>query len=174
MRSETIVTQIQELQKKRLTPENARKTLFSQRLRSLMVGKAITVTALAKAVQQQVPGGKFNQVNISHYRSGRSLPRAQIMKALAEALGVDIEELAPSSGSIVMSSPEPSPSEKGLPIPDVRGSSAPEADVGDQASSAAPAFYVKDMEKGQAWIQINQRLSWQTVIKLLRVLNGEP
>jgi transcriptional regulator with XRE-family HTH domain len=170
-----MLTQIQELQEKRLMPENARKALFSQRLRSLMAGKALTVTALAKAVQRQVPGGKFNQVNISHYRSGRSLPRAQIMKALAEALGVDIEELAPSSGSSILTlPPEPSQSEKALQPADVRKSSAPKAAVGDQAPSAAPAFYVKDMEEGQAWIQINQRLSWQTVIKLLQVLKGEP
>jgi transcriptional regulator with XRE-family HTH domain len=169
------VTQIQELEEKRLMPEAARKSLFSKRLRALMAGKALTVTALAKAVQKQVPGGKFNQVNISHYRSGRSLPRAQVMKALAAALGVDIEELAPSSGSNILTQPpEPSPSEKAFQPADFRKSSAPKATVDDQASNAAPAFHLRDMEEGQAWIQINQRLSWQTVIKLLQVLKGEP
>jgi transcriptional regulator with XRE-family HTH domain len=168
------VTQIQELEEKRLMPVDPRKALFSQRLRSLMAGKGLTVTALAKAVQRQVPGGKFNQVNISHYRSGRSLPRAQIMKALAEALGVEIEDLAPSSGGDILTQPpQPISSEKVLPPADVRQGTAPKAAVDDQASSAAPAFYLKDMEEGQAWIQINQRLSWETVIKLLQVLKGE-
>jgi transcriptional regulator with XRE-family HTH domain len=146
------------------TPEPSRKALFSERLRTMMAEKKLSVSELARLIQQHMPDEKFNSVNISHYRSGRSFPRPRIMRALNLALGENIDTALPEASSKTQ-------------IPD-RKSSFVGAGSGDDGKGAVempklPAFRLQDMEGGEAWIQINQRLSWTTVIKLLQVLKCE-
>lgn len=148
-----------------------RKTIFAERLRSIMSDRNLTVTALAKLIQQRIPDRNFNPVNISHYRSGRSLPRPQVMNALVQALEVEMEDLAPAalSGIEIKRKLERKRSRK--PSDLTEGALIDTAH--DKDENASPAFYLKDLEGGEAWIQINQRLSWNLVIKLLKVLKGE-
>jgi len=147
-----------------VTSEPSRKALFSERLRTMMAEKKLSVSELAKLIQQHMPDEKFNSVNISHYRSGRSFPRPRILRALNLALGENIDTALPQASSKTDS-------------PD-RKSSRVGARSGDDVKGAIemlklPAFRLQDMEGGEAWIQINQRLSWSTVIKLLQVLKCE-
>jgi hypothetical protein len=43
----------------------------------------------------------------------------------------------------------------------------------DAAPGAIPSFHLEDLAGGEAWLQINQRLSWSTVIKILQALKGK-
>lgn len=159
------------------TPEKATepvpKALFGECLRRLMEEKELGVTALAKLVQNQLPDRQFNPVNISHYRSGRSVPRPPILAALAHALGVEVKDLI---GAIDMEKAARASREL-----DKRLASSIHTAVEPQVRKVQnpdeleqlPTFHLEDMKDGQAWIQINQRLSWDMVIKLLQVLKGE-
>lgn len=151
-------------------------TAFAAQLRRLMNEKKISVATLAQNVQDQLPGKKFNSANISHYRSGRSTPRPAIMAALAKALDVDVDSLVattrPESRSMA-------PSGRARATPRSRAAAQPRPlAVPHEAAPARdddePVFHVQDLKDGGAWIQINQRLPWSMVIKLLQVLKGEP
>ena len=94
-------------------------------------------------------------------------PRPRILRALSDALGVDPQDLAPLStadadnflaangGEVIETEVSPKVGRKRTSI------------------SSIPAFNLEDMLGGEAWLQINQRLSWLTVIKILQVLKGE-
>jgi transcriptional regulator with XRE-family HTH domain len=144
-----------------------RKTIFAERLRSIMASKNLTVTELAKLIQERIPDRNFNPVNISHYRSGRSLPRPNVMRALVQALAVEMEDLAPSTPSGIEIEPKQGRKKRAVKEGGLIGT------LSDKTGNETPAFYLKDLEGGEAWIQINQRLSWNMVIKLLKVLKGE-
>ena len=159
--------QLQDGAADRMKFAGTRKTIFAERLRSIMAAKNLTVTELAKLIQQRIPDGNFNPVNISHYRSGRSLPRPKVMSALIQALAVEMEDLAPSASNGVEIEPKQSPKKRAVSegaLVDARS---------EKDANATPTFYLEDLDGGEAWIQINQRLPWNMVIKLLKVLKGE-
>jgi hypothetical protein len=134
-----------------------------------MAERDLTVTATAKLVQQHLSGAPFNAVNITHYRAGRSLPRPRILRALSEALGVDPQDLAPFPTGDV----ENPVASIGADAVEVEASSkVSRQQTADEAIGSIPAFNLEDMRGGEAWLQINQRLSWQTVLKILQVLKG--
>lgn len=131
--------------------EVARKRELSRRLRELMDEKGLGVVEVAKLVERELSGEKFNAVNLSHYRAGRSLPRPKYLKALSKALGVSSQELIPLNQTLDLSDPE----------------------VKDVQDPDLPAFRVDDLSDGLAWLQINQRLPWDLVLRILNVLKGE-
>ncbi len=71
----------------------ARKRWLSQNLRKLMSERELKSAELARLIAKRMPGDHFNPINISHYRAGRALPRAQVLLALCEALEVGPEKL---------------------------------------------------------------------------------
>ena len=147
-----------------------RKQALSVRLRAIMAEKDLTVTATAKLVRQRLSDESFNAVNITHYRAGRSLPRPRILKALSDALGVDPQDLAPlpaaDAGNFL-------PVNGGEVIETGASRMVGRKGTADESINSIPAFNLEDMLGGKAWLQINQRLSWPTVIKILQVLKGE-
>jgi transcriptional regulator with XRE-family HTH domain len=158
-----------------------RRKRLSERLRALMEEKGLSVATAARLVQQQLPGGSFNSANISHYRAGRSLPRPDVLKALSAVLNVEPEELAPSkvNGQVGHSN-----GMMGLAIVDDgnRESGAHDSDSSVSSSAGAanglalgsvPEFNITDLAGGEALLQINQRLSWSTVIRILQALKGD-
>jgi transcriptional regulator with XRE-family HTH domain len=148
-----------------------RKSLFAERLRVVMTAKGLTVTATARLLQERLPEKKFNPVNMSHYLAGRSFPRPPILEALSDALGVSPEDLAPSATG----KPALVASNDRLVAPILNGGadrSSVSTDRDDDAVASIPAFNLEDLASGEAWLQINQRLSWSTVIKILQVLKG--
>jgi transcriptional regulator with XRE-family HTH domain len=153
-------------------PDRGRKAVFAERLKALMVEKRLSVSSLSMLVQNELPGEKFNPVNISHYRAGRSMPRPRILQALTRALSVEMDDLAPAAkAESTPVAPEFDDGKK------TSGSSGPEISAAlatpTEAQGAVPSFHLEDLEEGEAWLQINQRLSWTTVIKILQALKGE-
>ncbi|MGO9392287.1 helix-turn-helix domain-containing protein [Rhodoblastus sp.] len=168
-----------------------RKSLFAERLRALMAARGLTVTETARLLQEHLPDKKFNPVNLSHYRVGRSIPRPRILSALGAILGVSPEELAPTVAAPIHS-PGSNDKESAPKLNVVVEGMGPSMRVEPRSNSAShdepvvpaeergnaglgsiPSFNLEDLDGGQAWLQINQRLSWPTVIKILQVLKGE-
>ena len=128
----------------------ARKRALSQRLQHLMEEQGLSVTELARRMERELSGEKFNAVNLSHYRAGRSLPRPRYLNALSRAFGVPTQDLLPPEEAL-----------------DVLA-----AEASDAEERPAPAFRIEDMADGQAWLQINQRLPWPLVLSVLEALKG--
>jgi transcriptional regulator with XRE-family HTH domain len=154
-----------------LTLNEQKKQLLSERLRSLMDEKGLSVTVAARLVQEQLPGGSFKAANISHYRAGRSMPRPDVLKALSAVLEVDPEELAPSLADLIVAGSErlTESRAKAKFANEVSIASSKKVDSTDSVSQ----FHVTDLPNGEALLQINQKLSWSTVIRILQVLKGE-
>ncbi len=168
-----------------------RKRLLAERLRALMAARGLTVTETARLLREQLPDKKFNPVNLSHYRAGRSIPRPRILSALSAILGVSPEELAPTAAAPTLSpgssdkeaAPKLTvvaegmgPSMRAEPrsnVADHDESVFPAEERGDAGLGSIPSFNLEDLDGGEAWLQINQRLSWPTVIKILQVQKGE-
>jgi transcriptional regulator with XRE-family HTH domain len=156
----------------RRTLNEWRRRRLSERLRALMDEKGLSVTAAAKQVLERLPGDSFNPANISHYRAGRSLPRPCVLKALSAVLDVDPEDLAPSQVSEVGAF---AILDEDDGLEGVARHEAPISALGSDGLSlnSIPAFQIKDLPGGEALLQINQRLSWTTVIRILQALKGE-
>ena len=129
----------------------ARKRALSESLRRLMEEQGLSVTEVAKRMEKELPGERFNAVNLSHYKAGRSLPRPRYLNALSRAFGVSADELVPPEGLLdVQDEQEAGPAEQ-----------------------QAPAFRIEDLSDGLAWIQINQRLPWPLVLRILEAMKGD-
>lgn len=149
-----------------------RKEAFAKNLRKLMAERNLTVVSLGKLMEKRLPNERFNSVNISHYRAGRSLPRAQVLQALSEALGVTSEELLQG---VIDEAGGPGSQDPSLAIEAEREAGHPPSTLGESINALkdVPSFHVEDLPDGKAWLQINQQLSWSTVIKILQALKGE-
>jgi hypothetical protein len=150
-----------------------RKRRLSERLRALMDQKGLNSATAAKLVQDRLPSGSFTPANISHYRAGRSLPRPAVLKALSAVLDVDSEDLAPTQVSEVVALAILGEDDEQL-----LGGASPDDPISTVASgglplSSVPEFRIKDLPGDEALLQINQRLSWPTVIRILQALKGE-
>ena len=150
-----------------------RKQALSERLRTLMDRKGLTVAAAAKLVQERLPGSSFNSANISHYRAGRSLPRPSVIKALSAVLEVDPEDLVPSRASDVVTTAD-SKVENAPRLADGSPSASTSASAPAGTSlDSIPEFRIAELPGGEALLQINQRLPWPTVIRILQALKGD-
>lgn len=129
----------------------ARKRFLSQRLQALMSEKGLSVTDVAKRMEQEMKGERFNPVNLSHYKAGRSLPRPRYLSALSRVLGVAPQDLLPAREVV-----EPLPE---APVP--------------PSDQRPPSFRVEDLADGLAWLQINQRLPWNVVLRVLDALKND-
>jgi len=147
-----------------------KKQILSERLREFMDQKNMTLQSTAKLMQERLQGETFNPVNLSHYRAGRSFPRPKILKALSDVLGVPPDQLIPGLPNENWQSDNTS----STPAPANNLPKKPATDPSKaERSGDVPAFNIEDLEGGEAWLQINQRLSWPTVIKILDILKGE-
>src|SRR5829696_7918120 len=67
---------------------------FADRVRTIMEDRGLSVTETARRVRQYLPEGEsISQASISHYRTGRAIPRLRYLDALSLALGVPKSEL---------------------------------------------------------------------------------
>lgn len=87
---------------------------------------------------------KIDRDNISGYVRGRNLPGPAIVKRLAEALGVEVSWLLPLG---------------------VAGARSVDRD--------SPALEVKALGGDTAWLRVNQQVSWDTALAVMKLLKGE-
>ena len=77
--------------------QSASKAEFAERLRLAMERKGWTVADTARQVSRLLgEQDKFGSSHLSHYLSGRAVPRARYLQALSRALDVRPEDLLPA------------------------------------------------------------------------------
>jgi transcriptional regulator with XRE-family HTH domain len=130
---------------------------FADSIRSAMADAGVTAAELARRVQQEIP--EFSPGNISHYLSGRSVPRPRVLKAISHALGKNVEDF------VVTRAPRNTGPEKALPDA--------AAVWGPSFALDVPALNVLDLGDGTAMLQINQKLPWSVALRILQSLRGE-
>ena len=148
-----------------------RKRHLATRLRALMTERGLTVAETARLIRERLDGDTFNLVNISHYRAGRSLPRPRVLKALSEVFGVEPTDLVPEAAA----EPEASTMlDDGLNELAIKVDAATFADLVSKGRmpDELPPFNLVDLPNGEAWLQINQRMPWSTVLKIIQILKG--
>lgn len=148
-----------------------RKRHLAARLRALMTERGLTVAETARLIRERLDGDTFNLVNISHYRAGRSLPRPRVLKALSDVFGVDPTDLVPDP----MAAPDAATTlEDGLNELAIKVDAANFADLLSKGRmpEELPPFNLVDLPNGEAWLQINQRMPWTTVLKIIQILKG--
>jgi transcriptional regulator with XRE-family HTH domain len=154
-----------------LTLNDQRKQRLSGRLRSLMDQRGLSVSVAAKLVQEQLPGSSFNATNISHYRAGRSMPRPRVLRALGRVLGVDPEDLTSTRAGATEITADDAVGDQ---IDGGMRNLVSIASLSEDGSSrTVMRFHVTDLPDGEALLRINQKLSWSTVIRILKVLKED-
>jgi hypothetical protein len=139
--------------------DEQRKQRLSERLRSLMDQRGLSVSATAELVRKQLRGRSFHAANV--------------LRALSIVLDVEPKEL--TSANAV---PIETPTNNNIVVKDWKsGGSSSSASIRatpeDDLSTMAPRFDITDLPGGQALLQINQKLSWLTAIRILQILKEE-
>ena len=109
--------------------------------------RQLTVAETAKRMAE-ILDEKFNAVNLSHYRAGRSLPQKKYLAALSAVLEVQESELMPATRS-------------------------DEIAIGNRFDiQSVPQFKIEELSNGYAYLQINQELPWPVVIRVIEALKS--
>jgi transcriptional regulator with XRE-family HTH domain len=142
---------------------SASKAEFAERLRVAMERKGWTVADTARQVSRLLgEDDKFGSSHLSHYLSGRAVPRARYLQALSRALDVRPEDLLPNR----------------LPQGDdtsqrsFEGLSSARADSA-RAASQVDLVHVRDYGDGTALLQVLQRVPWPTALEIMALVKGD-
>ena len=144
--------------------QSASKAEFAERLRVAMERKGWTVADTARQVSRLLgEQDKFGSSHLSHYLSGRAVPRARYLQALSRALDVRPEDLLPHR------LPQGNDISQRVPR---EGLSRPGA---DPVRSAPPVdlVHVRDYGDGTALLQVIQRVPWPTAIEIIALVKGD-
>jgi hypothetical protein len=120
---------------------------FSAWLVQQMNDKKLSGADLARMVQEHLPEGvHFTPSNISHYRSGRSVPRALVREVIEKIVsGNEARTSKPSGGA------------------EIHAHALKEGDMGDR-------IQLEDLGSGRARILIDQQLPWAEALELIKRL----
>lgn len=118
-----------------MTPRHMTKQAFGRRLYQLMVAKGWNQSELARRAG-------VTRDAVSTYVRGKTMPTRQSAGALAEALGISVEELLPNLIESAIDADDPA-----LEI---------------KTSPGAPA---------KAWLRVNQLVTLETAIKISQLLS---
>ena len=134
----------------RLHVEDSRRTAFARKLKHVMSEKALSLQEVALRMEKELDGQKFNIVNLSHYRAGRSVPRPHYLAALSRAVGVPTELLLEPIGTA------------DRPVPD----HSSKDDVYTETVSV-------EALGGHAHLRISSHIPWSKALQILKILNLE-
>lgn len=120
-----------------LTPKALTRQEFGRRLTSLMLARDWNQSDLGRAAG-------IGRDSISNYINGKTFPTPQLLKRLAEALGVEREQLLPNSMMSAIEDEHPA--------------------VELKAAAGHP---------GKAWLRINRAMSFETGAKIIALIDEE-
>lgn len=124
-------------------PADMVKIEFARRLQAKMIEKGLRQIDLARRAEELLPdGNRFGRDSVSLYVRGKHMPGPTYLKAMADVLGCDSEDLLPTRG-----------------IPTAQEMSAPSLDM-------------KQTEDGNIWLRINQAVPFATAVEILKVLKS--
>jgi transcriptional regulator with XRE-family HTH domain len=144
--------------------QSASKAEFAERLRLAMERKGWTVADTARQVSRLLgEQDKFGSSHLSHYLSGRAVPRARYLQALSRALDVRPEDLLPGR----MPQGDDASHRAGLETP-----------LSGRADPARPTHqvdlvHVRDYGDGTALLQVFQRVPWPTALEIMALVKGD-
>jgi hypothetical protein len=131
---------------------------FSAWLVQRMADQKLSGAELARMVQEHLPEGvHFTPSNISHYRSGRSAPRALVREVIEKIV----------SGEAVLRSKLKRQAES--PAYAVDACAQEEGDI-----SVGEKIQLEDLGSGRARILIDQQLPWAEALELIKRLKLAP
>jgi hypothetical protein len=124
-----------------------------------MAKRGLSGAELARLVKQNLPEGfQFTPSNISHYRAGRSLPRALVREVIQTIIEAD--------GDRASDSPSAMPASSGA-VSYHKGRSADNGGGGDR-------IQLEDLGSGLARIIIDQQLPWAAALEVIKLLKLPP
>jgi hypothetical protein len=125
---------------------------FSSWLVASMANRGLRGSELARLVKEQLPEGvQFAASNISHYRSGRSVPRALVREVIEKIL--DNQAAAAAA--------------------DARTPAQRDAQA-QSGSSEGDMIQVEDIGSGRARVIIDQQVPWAEALELIKLLKLNP
>jgi transcriptional regulator with XRE-family HTH domain len=141
-----------------------------------MEDRGLSVTETARRVRQYLPEGEsISQASISHYRTGRALPRLRYLDALSLALGVPKSELI-SSGQEDrdVESPPSRAAEPAKANPtDASKIDEPETRPSPGRAPGGAQGCLQFVDLGDRMhLRIDQVLPWSTGLQILKILRG--
>lgn len=114
---------------------------FGGRLQQAMVAKGWNQSELARRANERMPEGqKMGRDNVSGYIRGTTLPGPVKLKALADALGMTVEELLPQRG------------------------------VPNAGNKTIPALDMRDLGDGNVWLRVNQAVPRNIALRVMNLL----
>ena len=143
----------------RTTTHNELRRHFAQRLRAAMESKGWTQARTVQEVRHFLgEGERFGAAHMSHYLNGRAIPQMSYLRALSRALEVSEERLL---GGTARKPPQQN-DDVVIVDPDPQGA------LRGRRTSAQ----VRDADEGEAWLEVNERVPWETALEILRLLKG--
>jgi transcriptional regulator with XRE-family HTH domain len=143
---------------------------FADRVRTIMQDRGLSVTETARRVRQYLPEGEsISQASISHYRTGRAVPRLRYLDALSLALGVpkselmsigDASESAGSRRKRALAEGKPQPAQEGAVT-----------ERGGPATTLEGCVQFVDLGDKMR-LRVDQVLPWSTGLQILEILRG--
>jgi transcriptional regulator with XRE-family HTH domain len=145
------------------------RSAFADRVRTIMQDRGLSVTETARRVRQYLPAGEsISQASISHYRTGRALPRLRYLDALSLALGVPKSELISTWSEGPGSSPRKATDAAVEPTtPEAESTASP----GGPAVRSEGCVHFVDLGDRMR-LRIDQVLPWSTGLQILQILRG--
>jgi len=126
--------------------------------------RGLTATETARRMSEHLPDGKtVSLATISHYRTGRAIPRLDKLDALSRALEVEQSELISLSDS-------PAPQSAPDPIAPIRDNTGLALAT---RSEAVGHIGIEDFGD-EVHLRIDQRVSWAVALKILDALKRAP
>jgi transcriptional regulator with XRE-family HTH domain len=141
-----------------------------------MEDRGLSVMETARRVRQYLPEGEsISQASISHYRTGRALPRLRHLDALSLALGVSKSELISSLDATEKAASAPCAARPAAMADPGPGAKAAEPENGPMPGKAGPGTEgcLQFIDLGDRMrLRIDQVLPWSTGLQILQILRG--
>jgi transcriptional regulator with XRE-family HTH domain len=130
---------------------------FAKRLRGALEEKGWTAGQAAREAQRLVPDRTIGSAHLSHWLNGRVIPSPVYLQALSHALEVSPEELLGEENSKSAPAASTNGAARHTPLPAHRSSGLVE---------------VRDLDDGNAWMEIRQGVPWPLAIEILKLLKS--
>jgi transcriptional regulator with XRE-family HTH domain len=143
----------------RLGSTHELKQKFAERFRAAIKRKGWSQAQTLKEARLFLEAGeKLGSAHLSQYVHGHVIPRTSYLLALSRALDVSVQDLLGGSG---------------LRLVDKSAASQEPARELQRAADPAEAHHsvqVRDADEGKAWLTIDERVPWETAVKILELL----
>ena len=138
----------------------------------------LTIAETARRMREHLPEGEsISESSISHYRTGRVIPRRRHLRALSLALGVEEAILAALADSATAFWPEPSSPAWTLDRPPRMAPMAARLHASNENVLRGPveiSVWVDLQDLGdEVYLKVDQRVPWAVALKVLELLKGK-